>query len=606
VAPPAGTIRPWRHLAIFLLIGIVLYGLVFFTGDGKPVPKLGIDLQGGTSVVLTARTPDGSDPSRESLNTARAIINQRVDGLGVGGAEVVLDGNNIVITVPGSGNAEQAKTLSQTAKLGFREVIAGPFDPAAVAAGGDEKSEADDEKAEKGEKSSGSSGDKPDSGKKSGSDADKGSSSGGGSAPAGQGALAQQPDNDDDLDEQTKKEIAAARKVRQHKDLASQDPAKQRAAIERAVKELQGCAKNFDDPLRGNDRPDLPLVACQRPSDAAGSSEDAADEPRQAYVLGPVVLDGTMVASSTSSVNPDSVGYQVNIDFTSEGNDKWSELTAKLAQKSQLQGLDNPARVAFVLDTEVVSAPSVTQQISGSTRITGDFTEQEARELAEILKYGSLPLSFETQDAQSVSPTLGLSSLRAGLIAGFIGLALVALYCLFYYRLLGVLLFASLIFTAAVVYPVIVLLGRSVGYTLDLAGVAGLIISIGVTADSFIIYFERIKDEIRDGRSVRSAVPRAWVRARRTILSADAVVLIAAVVLYILAIGQVKGFAFTVGLSTALDLTVVFLVTHPLMVLAGNWKILSNRALSGLGLVQDEGNLAAARRKARTATAKGV
>jgi preprotein translocase subunit SecD len=595
VAPPAGTIRPGRYLAIFLLIVVGLYSLVFFTGDGKPVPKLGIDLQGGTSVVLTARTPDGSEPSRDSLNTARSIINQRVDGLGVSGAEVVLDGNNIVITVPGSDNSEQAKTLSQTAKLGFREVIAGPFDPAQLAAADDEGQgdSGDEDSGDK--KDEESKGDKP----KASSGGEGNNGSGGGSAPASAAdrAPAQQPENDDNLDEETKKQIAAARKVRQSKDLASQDQNKQSAAIEAAVKALEGCGPKFDDPLRGNDRPDLPLVACHQ-------KQENSDAGPQAYVLGPVVLDGTMVSNSTSSVNPDGAGYQVNIDFTSEGNEKWSELTAQLAQKSKMQ--PTPALVAFVLDTEVVSAPQVTQQISGNTRITGDFSEQEARDLAEILKYGSLPLSFETQDAQSVSPTLGLSSLRAGLIAGAIGLALVALYCLFYYRLLGVLLFASLVLTAGVVYPVIILLGRSVGYTLDLAGVAGLIISVGVTADSFIIYFERIKDEIRDGRSVRSAVPRAWVRARRTILSADAVVLLAAVVLYILAIGQVKGFAFTVGLSTALDLLVVFLVTHPLMVVAGNWKILNNRALSGLGLVQDAGREVAARRKARTATAKGV
>jgi len=587
VAPPAGTIRPGRYLAIFVLVVVALYALVFFTGDRKASPQLGIDLKGGTSVTLTARTPDGSEPSRESLNTARAIINERVDGLGVGGAEVVLDGANIVITVPGE-NTEKAKTLGRTAKLGFREVIAGPIDPAQLAAG------------TPGDKPGEGKGEKP---KKEAENGDKNEESGGGGAVGGapQDSKAGQPEDDDGLlDERTKKAIEEARATRQSKDLAaSQDQAKQGKAIEAAVKALDGCGKKFDDPLRGNDDPKLPLVACDQ--------QRANTDQRQAYVLGPVVLDGTMVDDSSSSTNPDGVGFQVNINFTSEGNEEWSALTAELAQKSQAQGPDtNPARVAFVLDTEVVSAPSVTQQISGNTRITGDFTEAEARDLAQILKYGSLPLSFETQDAQSVSATLGLSSLKAGLIAGLVGLALTILYSLFYYRLLGVLLLASLALTGALVYALIILLGRSVGYTLDLAGVAGLIISIGVTADSFIVYFERIKDEIRDGRSVRSAIPRAWVRARRTILTADGVVLLAAVVLYLLSVGQVKGFAFTIGLSTIIDVVVVFTVTHPMLVLAGGWRILNNRALSGLGLVQDLGTATASRRKARPATAKGV
>jgi preprotein translocase subunit SecD len=185
-----------------------------------------------------------------------------------------------------------------------------------------------------------------------------------------------------------------------------------------------------------------------------------------------------------------------------------------------------------------------------------------------------------------VSPTLGLASLRAGLIAGGIGLALVFVYCLFYYRALGVLTILSLLLSGVVVYAVLVLLGRWIGFTLDLAGVAGFIVAIGITADSFVVFFERLKDEIREGRTFRSAVPRGWIRARRTILSADAVSFLASAVLYILAVGQVKGFAFTLGMSTVLDLVVVFLVTHPLVVLASQNKWLSRPSMSGLGAVQ--------------------
>ncbi|GAA5102201.1 protein translocase subunit SecD [Haloechinothrix salitolerans] len=591
MAPPAGTIRPGRYLAFFILIVVVLYGLVFFTGDRDPSPRLGIDLKGGTSVTLTARTPDGSEPTRESLDQARAIIAERVDGLGVSGAEVVLDGKQIVITVPGE-EGQEAKTLGQTAKLAFRKVIAGPFDPAAAQqqagqGGGDGSG---DGSSKSGDDSTATPGDgAKQNGDKSG---DTDGSGGGGAAGT---ALAAQ-DDEPSLPKETQEEITEARKIRQDKDLLGSGPEAQQA-LQRALRHID-CSKGAKDPLRGNDDPDLPLVACDQ--------EREATDNRLAYLLGPVILDGQQISDSTASVNSDGVGYQVNITFTGEGNSRWAQITSELAKESA-SSPGNPARVAFVLDTEVVSAPTVTTAIAGNTRITGDFTRAEAQDLAQILKYGSLPLSFETSDATTVSATLGLSSLRAGLIAGAIGFGLIVLYSLVYYRLLGVLLIASLGLTAALVFPVIILLGRSVGFTLDIAGVAGLIIAIGVTADSFVVYFERIKDEIRGGRSVRSAIPRAWVRSRRTILSADAVVLLAAVVLYLLAVGSVKGFAFTIGLTTVLDLVIVFMVTHPMLVMAGKWKILNNRALSGLGMVTDVGAAAQrSKKQSGPAAARGV
>jgi preprotein translocase subunit SecD len=247
----------------------------------------------------------------------------------------------------------------------------------------------------------------------------------------------------------------------------------------------------------------------------------------------------------------------------------------------------------------VVSAPTIQSAIvDGNTQISGNFTQQQTKDLADILKYGSLPLSFTSSDATTVSATLGLASLKAGLIAGGLGLALVFVYCLFYYRLLGALTIVSLGLSGLVVYAVLVLLGRWIGFTLDLAGVAGFIISIGVTADSFVVFFERLKDEIREGRSFRSAVPRGWARARRTILASDAILFLASAVLYAIAVGDVQGFAFTLGMSTVLDLVVVFLVTHPLVVLASKSKTLSNPKLTGLGGVQ---HLADERRSARKA-----
>ncbi|MEU9691772.1 protein translocase subunit SecD, partial [Amycolatopsis japonica] len=266
-----------------------------------------------------------------------------------------------------------------------------------------------------------------------------------------------------------------------------------------------------------------------------------------------------------------------------EGSRIWGDFTSKNVQK----------QAAFVLDTQVVSAPTIQSAIlGGQTQITGRFSQTEAKDLADVLKYGSLPLSFESSDATTVSATLGLASLQAGLIAGGLGLLIVFIYCLFYYRLLGVLTILSLALSFSLVYAVLVLLGRWIGYTLDLAGVAGLIIAIGITADSFVIYFERLKDEIREGRTFRSAVPRGWSRAQRTILASDAVSFLAAAILYWLAVGEVKGFAFTLGMSTVLDLVVVYLVTHPLvsMVSRSKSKFLSNPKNLGLGAVQQVGS----------------
>src|SRR5690606_31750306 len=223
---------------------------------------------------------------------------------------------------------------------------------------------------------------------------------------------------------------------------------------------------------------------------------------------------------------------------------------------------------------------------NGQTQISGEFTEAEAQNLADILQYGSLPLSFESSDATTVSPTLGRASLEAGLTAGAIGIARVFVYCLVDYRMLCVLTVFSLEVPAVIVYGVLVLLGRWIGFTLALAGVAGFIIAIGITADSFVVYFERLKDELRDGKSFRSAVPRSWSRARRTILASDAIMFLCAGVLYALAVGEVRGFAFTLGMSTVLDLIVVFLVTHPLVAMVSKSKKLSSPTLSGLGAVQ--------------------
>ncbi|WP_019807626.1 protein translocase subunit SecD [Saccharomonospora halophila] len=570
MAPPAGQFRPGRYFAFFVVIAAALYSLVFFTGGGDPTPKLGIDLKGGTRVTLTARTPDGSDPSRDQLQQAREIIQNRVNGIGVSGAEVVLDGSNVVITVPGQ-EGEQAKTLGQTAKLGIRKVIA--VQPAGAAPGQQQGQQQPGEgSGEQG--GQGDPGTEPPAEEGAGGAPESGepapTSAGGGSAPE---ARQQDDGNGADTDEVAQR-IQQAKQVRQNPELIPADPSDQREvqaaqrAQQRAMSQLS-CAPGRIDPLTGNDDPNRPLVAC-------------GDDGAQKYVLGPVFLQGTQIETASAVYDSQQGnGWVVNLSFNDRGGRIWADFTSANVGE----------RAAFVLDTEVVSAPSINQAIAGGdTQIYGDFGQAEAQNLADVLKYGSLPLSFDSSDATTVSATLGLATLEAGLIAGAVGLALVFVYCLFYYRILGVLTVLSLALSAMIIYAVLVLLGRWIGYTLDIAGVVGFIVAIGVTADSFVVYFERLKDEMREGRTFRSAVPRGWVKARRTILASDAVMFLAAVVLYVLAVGEVKGFAFTLGLSTVLDLIVVFLITHPLVALVAKSKKLSSPRLSGLGAVQRIGS----------------
>ncbi|WP_214365896.1 protein translocase subunit SecD [Pseudonocardia sp. H11422] len=588
MASSPGQIRPWRYLAAFAGIVVVLYSLVFFTGDGRPNPKLGIDLQGGTRVTLTARTDTGAVPPRDQLIQAQEIIEQRVNGLGVSGAEVVLDGNNLTITVPGE-EGDQARSLGQTAQLRFREVVGGPIaaTPAGATTPGDAGSTAPGAPADGGAAPA------------PGAPAGPGTAPAPAPAPAPEGSQPQGAAGDTvsrdvapvahstpvqnptppppapapdagaapaaPADPAVATAIEQARETRQ-----STDPAVQQQALL-----ALDCTAN--DPLRGYDDPTRPLVAC---------SQDGTSK----YILGATFLEGTQIDSASAQQNQQGAGYVVSLTFKSEGAAIWGEYTTANVGKN----------AAFVLDGEVVSAPTINQPIFGPTEISGQFSQAEAQDLAGVLRYGSLPLSFESSEAETVSATLGLASLEAGLIAGAVGLALVFVYCLIYYRVLGVLTILSLTLSGVVVYAVLVLLGRWIGFTLDLAGVAGFIVAIGITADSFVIFFERLKDEMREGRSFRSAVPRGWVRARRTILSADAISFLASAVLYILAVGQVKGFAFTLGLSTVLDLIVVFLVTHPLVAMASDSRVFGSPAWSGLGPVAKIG---AQRRRATAAAA---
>jgi preprotein translocase subunit SecD len=573
VASPSAPVHPARYLSVFLALLIGVYLLVFLTGDKQPAPKLGIDLQGGTRVTLTARTPDGSRPTREALSQAQQIISSRVNGLGVSGSEVVVDGDNLIITVPGN-DSNEARNLGQTARLYIRPVLQAVPVQSQEESGGFPGQEPGLPLPRRAPRQPGQAPQAPQPlpGEEPGQPAP------GGAVPPAQPrpypqeptpapppAPGQQPpanpepapppppDPRKDLAER----IAFEKKLRQ-----SNNRGLQFLALRN---ELVHCGD--DDILAGNDDPALPLVTCST-------------DHNTAYLLAPSIISGDQIQNATSELDQRSGGYVVDVQFRSAAGDAWGDFTAAHVG----------TQTAFTLDSQVVSAPQIREAIRGGrTQITGGsppFTADTARQLANVLKYGSLPLSFESSEAETVSATLGLTSLRAGLIAGSIGLVLVLLYSLLYYRVLGLLTALSLLASGAMVFAILVLLGRQINYSLDLAGIAGLIIGIGTTADSFVVFFERIKDEIREGRSFRSAVPRGWVRARKTIMSGNAVTFLAAAVLYVLAIGEVKGFAFTLGLTTILDLVVVFLVTWPLIYLASKSARLANPAFNGLGAVQ--------------------
>lgn len=311
--------------------------------------------------------------------------------------------------------------------------------------------------------------------------------------------------------------------------------------------------------------PTKPMVACSA-------------DGKEKYILGPVELSGSDISTASHSQETSGQGvttgrWAVNIQFNDAAREKFQNITSRLNAIRAQNSSDARARFAIMLDGKVLSAPISQAVISdGKPQITGKFTEEQAKALADQLKYGALPISFTIQSEQQISATLGSEQLRVGLLTGLIGLLLVFIYSLFQYRLLGFVTIASLVVAGIISYEAIALLGWALNYRLSLAGVAGLIVAIGATADSFIVYFERIRDEIRAGRTIPSAVNHGWKRASRTILASKAVNLLAAVVLYVVSVGSVKGFAFTLGLTAIADLLVVYLFTHPALTLLANTR----------------------------------
>jgi preprotein translocase subunit SecD len=527
-APTQGPSRPGRTLAILGLIVVALGVWTFWPGQSH-TPKLGLDLRGGTQVILSPVSTTGAEVNDDQLKQAVEIIRQRVDGSGVAEAEVTTQGSGstakIIVSIPGVTNQAILDSLATTAKLDFRPVISIDY-------GAPQTAPTPSSSASPGASGSASPSASPSA---SASASGNGAAVTGGLRPAA-GTASPSP---------TPSPSASGSKAP-----ATGLPPIQSAANDAA---LQAAYTALDCSVEGATK--------GGPADPAKYIATCSTDGALKYLLDPAAVQGTEISSASAGLSQNGTGWEVNLTFTPEGSKQFAEVTGKLAQQSPPQN-----QFAITLDGLVQSAPSVeTAIIGGSAVITGSFSADEAKALANVLKYGSLPVSLEVSSVEQLSPTLGDDQLRAGLIAGALGLLLVIIYLVAYYRALGLVAVASLLVAAVITYELFVILGRQLGFTLSLAGVAGAIVAIGITADSFVVYFERIRDEIREGRSLRAAGDAGWIRARRTILAADFVSLLAAVVLYFLSVGSVRGFAFTLGLTTLVDIAVAFLFTRPLV-----------------------------------------
>ena len=488
----------------------------FLPGE-RHTPKLGLDLRGGTQVILSPSVAVGETLTQDQLNQTVAIIRQRVDGFGVAESEVTIQGTGngakIIVTIPGETSRTVVDQLKTTAQLNFRPVLAIDFgSPQASASPTPSVSDSSNPTAAPSNSATPAASTTPEP------------------TPSPSVSVApellvppiQSPDGSGDF-------------------------ADRFAALDCATSDILN--GSTDDPAQY-------LISCEKD----GSVK---------YALAPADLVGTDIESATAGLPQQGAGgWQVDLQMTTDGAKKFADSTTKLS------ALESPNdQFAIVLDGVVISAPSVNEPIlGGSAVISGSFTADEARALAQVLKYGALPVGLEVDEVQQISPTLGNDQLQAGLIAGGFGLLLVVIYLLLYYRALGVIAVVSLVAAAIMTYLAFVILGRGIGFTLTLSGVAGAIVAIGITADSFVIYFERIRDEIREGKRLRVAIDQGWIRARRTILAADFVSLLSAAILYYLSVGSVRGFAFTLGLITFVDIAVAFMFTRSLVTKLGNSK----------------------------------
>ncbi len=657
MAPPAGTLRVGRYFTALLLLLAVLYSIVAL--GSRHNPKLGIDLVGGKRVIFTALSPKGAPPPTGSQMTqARQIIEDRINGTGVTGATVqVQGGNQLVVLIPGGTNTDVAK-LGKAAVLNFRGVIA-PAQPVTCTTGraGAAGASASPSTATSGATTPSTT---PSSTPTSPAPRTRSSQAAANDASHRQLAAApsrakspaatKSPGKSPAKSGATSAVPASGAASSAAGSAAPTTGASSAAAAPRCLADPIAAVVKADPTLKNKipnaetcPTPALAsgatclaystltttqqqeLAAAQQRFDCAAAQTELDDPTRYylacdnsqgfpvAYLLGHVIVPGRGISSAAAQApNVSGTGgnaeWTVSLNLNGSGADNWNSWTSKYHTTGNVTAIQTSATapcgtsvgspcsylVAFTLDGEVLSVPVTQAVLDRQTSVSGNFTQTTASDLARELNYGKLPLSFRTDANQSVSATLGSQQLNAAFIAGGIGLALVVIYSLLYYRGLGLVTIASLLVSAGLTYAMLVLLGTQIGFTLDLAGIAGFIVALGITADSFVVFFERIKDEVHEGRSMRVAVPRAWVRARRTILSADTVSFLAAAILYYFASADVKGFAFTLGMSTILDLVVVFLFTHPIVSLLSRSRTFGSPRFTGLnsvrigGIVDDE------------------
>ena len=554
-----------RSLLTFLLVIAIGFGALIigsFTGKTKLTPGLALDLEGGTQLILTPTTTDGRQVTDNDLNQAINIIRQRVDASGVAEAEISRQGgSNIVVALPGKPSQETLDLVRSSAVLYFRPVIRVYNANAHTIA----KAQNQAIKAAATAKPTAKATAKA-TGTATASPA---------ATPAPSATAAATP-------KATPTPVTATQLATRYADVNQNgkiDTTPLTATSNDASSDAQISEKMIYDAL---------MLDCKNPKNLKGGAQDpkkaviscARDGSGAVYILGPAELKGTDLTSATSALEQTSQGSNTNqwivsLEFNKQGTADFSKISTRLLQYRNDKTAPQKNQFAIVLDGLTVSAPGIESaitggkaQISGGTNANGThgFTQAAATSLANQLSFGSLPLNFTVQSEQQISATLGSEQLQKGLIAGLIGFVLIIIYLAWQYRGLASVAVASLLAAAALTYVVIALLSWGIGYRLSLAGVAGLIVSIGITMDSFIIYFERVRDEVRHGLSLRAAVDEGWVHARKTIIVSDTVNLVAAVVLYVLAVGGVQGFAFTLGVTTVVDLAVIIFFTHPLMV----------------------------------------
>ncbi|MGL4175666.1 MAG: protein translocase subunit SecD [Dermatophilaceae bacterium] len=533
--------------------------------DAQWTPKLGLDLEGGTQIVLEPRVSGGGPVSAEQLSQARDIIVQRVDAGGSTGAEVTTQGDrNIVVAIPGQPTEEQKEAISRSSQLQFRPVLA-------VTAGSPQPQPSPSVSGSPAPSPSGAASPSPST---TASPAPSGTPTATSSAsPTNNSAVpeALATVTPSPTPSASPSPSASPNPTASASPAPSPSPSGSPGAprpptdlgwitpeVQAAYDALDCSQENALDNLV--DDPEQPLVTCQ-------------DDGSAKFILGPVAVSGERITDATAGYRTNQQGaitneVEIALSLDGRGTTEYADISREMVALPEPQN-----QLASTLDSRVIVAPRFQSAIlDGRASITGGFTLTEARSLAEQLKFGALPLSFDVQTSTDISPTLGGEQLRYGLVAGLVGLGLVVVYSMIQYRMLGLVTVASILVAAALTFLVVTILGWSQNYRLDMAGVTGLIVAIGFTADSFIVYFERVRDELREGRSLQAAVETGWNRAKRTILAADGVNFLAAIVLYALASSSVRGFAFTLGLTTLLDLIIVFLFTHPLVAVLSRRK----------------------------------